>query len=205
MLDIGAEHGFFSVAFTRSSEGERRAIAIEPSPVAYPVLVDQLRMNCVDTVVPLNMAVGENAGQIEMAIRGNHAITAFGSYEDLTSERHTIPLQRVDDVCRDYAFEPDLMKVDVEGYELFVLRGAREVLTRFGPLLLLEIHPAQIASLGNTVPELVRFLEECGYAHVHSVTGKPCPLPAAGSEAGIQRVIFRKINVGTLNPIPGLS
>jgi len=191
LLDVGAEHGFFSLAFTNSNVAGRRAVAIEPSPVAYPVLLDQLRLNPRASVTPLNLAVGDTEGQIEMAIRGNHAVTAFGFYEDLSAVRRTVPIRTVDAVCHEHSFAPDLMKIDVEGYELSVLRGARGILERCSPLLLLEIHPGMIAALGQTVAELLDFLEQCGYGNVDPKTRRT-RTPTVNLNLGSVRLVFRK-------------
>jgi hypothetical protein len=74
-----------------------------------------------------------------------------------------IPLRTVDLLCAELDFRPDAMKIDVEGYELAVLRGARGTLTASRPLVFLEIHPARIAELGGSLGELNGLLAELGY------------------------------------------
>ena len=53
----------------------------------------------------------------------------------------------VDTMCEEYACSPDLVKIDVEGFEFYVLQGAAHVLTR-RPVVYLEIHPQLTAKLG---------------------------------------------------------
>ena len=59
--------------------------------------------------------------------------------------------------------EPDLLKVDVEGAELLVLRGAHELLLRKPVVILCEIHPLQMQNCRSSVRQLELFLAEVGY------------------------------------------
>ena len=55
------------------------------------------------------------------------------------------------------------MKIDVEGAELGVLRGAREVLKKHKPRIFLSVHPEQICSLGGSIAELQQELSDLNY------------------------------------------
>lgn len=66
----------------------------------------------------------------------------------------------------------DVLKADVEGAELLVLRGARETLLRFKPLVLLEIVPRQLANMGTSVEEVEALLASLGYDQIHQVDYK---------------------------------
>ncbi|HVR08271.1 MAG TPA: FkbM family methyltransferase, partial [Thermoanaerobaculia bacterium] len=74
-----------------------------------------------------------------------------------------VPMQSVDELCADLDFAPDLIKIDVEGYELAVLSGARATLDRHRPPLFLELHPQRLRELGGSVEEVVRLLAGLGY------------------------------------------
>jgi len=75
----------------------------------------------------------------------------------------TIPSVTLDGFCSRQGLRPDLMKIDVEGAELHVLRGARNVLADSRPLIYCEIHPQQMANCGGSVNELTGLLSETGY------------------------------------------
>ena len=165
LLDIGAEHGFFSIAFTSGRDRARRAIAIEPSRRSHAILVDQIGRNNA-LVTPLEVAAGDTPGTIDVATHGAHHVTAFSAYDDLGRDRVRIAVRTVDDICREHAFDPDVMKVDVEGYETHVLKGARETLSRCRPLILLEIHPELIRALGHSVVDILSMLADHGYTSV---------------------------------------
>lgn len=58
---------------------------------------------------------------------------------------------------------PSLVKVDVEGWELDVLRGAEEVLGRHRPVLLVSVHPDVLEQRGISVAEVLLYLRARGY------------------------------------------
>ena len=57
----------------------------------------------------------------------------------------------------------DLIKIDVEGYELHVLQGARETLARLRPVMFIEVSNFNLCEQGTSAQELIAFLEAAGY------------------------------------------
>jgi hypothetical protein len=75
----------------------------------------------------------------------------------------TVEKQTGDELCRSLAFAPDLMKVDVEGHEIKVLRGLSKTIEQCRPLIFLEVHPARINDEGDSLAELSGMLEKRQY------------------------------------------
>jgi hypothetical protein len=68
---------------------------------------------------------------------------------------------------------PDLIKIDIEGWELQALKGATRLLRQFGPALYLEMHGETLAEKKRKVAEIVGFLNETGYRVIeHVETGQ---------------------------------
>jgi FkbM family methyltransferase len=184
-LDVGACHGLFSLAFTQGRPGTE-AVAVEPSPLAWEVLESNLRRNAGARVTPLQAAVGAAPGRLTMRYSWHH-LEAATTGEPGAVEIH---LRTVDRLCAELGFRPDLVKIDVEGYELAVLRGARGVLKESRPLVFLEIHPARIAELGGSVGELSDLLAELGY-RICGLGGEPVSPARLAALDSVSRFLCR--------------
>ncbi|MEA2693634.1 MAG: hypothetical protein QOJ16_3021, partial [Acidobacteriota bacterium] len=86
------------------------------------------------------------------------------------------------------SFAPDLVKIDVEGYELAVLKGGRGVLARYRPRLFLELHPERLRELGGSVQEVVRLLEETGY-RFQTLEGTPLRPATVAARGSVSRLL----------------
>jgi len=163
-LDIGACHGIFSLVFAHVRP-EAVAVAVEPSAIAFSVLTENVRLSRLGNVVARQVACGAAAGELRMRQLWHHleALPAEEGAADGAGPVVTVPLQSVDELCAELDFQPDLVKIDVEGYELAVLRGARATLGRCRPPLFLELHPERLRELGGSVEEVVELLAGLGY------------------------------------------
>jgi FkbM family methyltransferase len=184
-LDVGACHGLFSLAFAQGRP-DAEAVAVEPSPLAWEVLESNLRRNAGARVTPLQTAVGAAPGRLTMRYSWHHLEASADGDPDAVE----IPLRTVDLLCADLGFQPDLVKIDVEGYELAVLRGARGVLRASRPLVFLEIHPARIVELGGSVRELSDLLTELGY-RICGLKGAPMPPARLAALDSVARFLCR--------------
>jgi FkbM family methyltransferase len=161
LLDIGAMHGIFSLVFT-AGDPSRQALAVDPSPAAFAKLLYNIHRNRAETVTAVECALSSEAGVLEMHYEWERAVagrTADGP-GPLRVEAET-----GDTLCERYSFDPDVVKIDVDGHEVRVIQGLRETLRRNKPLLFLEVHPQLIAAEpGNaTVTELVEELRALGF------------------------------------------
>jgi FkbM family methyltransferase len=186
-LDVGACHGLFSLAFTQGRPGAE-AVAVEPSPLAWEVLESNLRRNAGARVTPVQAAVGASPGRLTMRYSWHHLEASPEADGDPAAIE--IPLRTVDLLCAELGFRPDLMKVDVEGYELAALRGARGVLAENRPLLFLEIHPDRIVELGGSLRDLSELLTGLGY-QVCDLGGFPIPPARLEALAAVSRVLCK--------------
>ena len=136
-LDVGAHIGTHSVLLARAVGPWGRVYAFEPQRKLFRELVQNLRLNELDNVVALRFALGGGPARVvEMnpAHEGNEGGTRLGRGGDAAE------LRSIDE----FGFEDvSLVKIDVEGYEMEVLRGAVETISRSRPVLIIEIHGAE--------------------------------------------------------------
>jgi FkbM family methyltransferase len=188
LLDVGALHGVFSLVFT-ASDPEKRALAVDASPISFAKLLYNIHRNHAETVTAVECALSNAPGTLEMHYVSDYAI-AGGATNGATALR--VARETGDRVCAQHGFEPDVVKVDVEGHELRVLQGLRDTLRRARPLLFLEIHPQMMsADPGNgSLADLVDELRSLGYPTVE-VSGSEVPVDALRELVDIERVLLR--------------
>jgi FkbM family methyltransferase len=184
-LDVGACHGVFALAFAQGRP-DARALALEPSPPAHRILADNLGRNGLQNVILKPVAAGAVPGRVRMRQVWHHleAVPDAEDGEGLVD----LPVETVDDLCARLGFRPDLMKIDVEGYELAVLVGARETLARERPRLFLELHPERLRELGGSVEEVVSLLTGIGYRFMR-LDGAPLHAAAVASRRSVSRFL----------------
>ncbi len=151
-LDVGANVGAYALLLGRWVGASGRVFAFEPSPSAYDGLTTHVRMNRLDGVVTaVCAAVSERVGTQPFIVE---ATAGEGRLAARSSTRPTVDVDvtTIDAFCAQAGIVPDFVKVDVEGAELEVLRGARETLarTRGRLALFVELHPALWAERGLT-------------------------------------------------------
>lgn len=183
-VDIGACHGIFSLAFTHGRP-QAVALAVEPSPTAFAILAENARLNAPGNVVVRQLALGASAGPLRMRANWHHLeAVAAGESDDTTLE---VPMSTLDALCSELDFHPELLKIDVEGFEGSVLAGAQEILRRDRPLLFLEVHPQRLRELGRSTADLLASLQELGYRFL-SLEGRPLALARLAARQAVFRL-----------------
>ena len=134
VVDCGANHGFSTVLFGRWAGTAGTVVAFEPLPHNVGILRRNLEINRIANVKLRNVAIGEEDGIVEITTHSNGTILKGGVSLGATTQ---VPVRRLDDEMS--GLKVDFIKIDVEGYELKVLRGARRLLQGF-PRMDIELH-----------------------------------------------------------------
>ncbi|MDY6777191.1 MAG: FkbM family methyltransferase, partial [Candidatus Nanohaloarchaea archaeon] len=152
--DVGSNVGYFTVfAANRCTDGAVYAFDIHPKLIeATERSLDRNEISCdVETV---RKAVSDTTGE---TVSFEESTVPIIDDENGSEERLTAETVSLDDFCTGNP-SPDVLKVDVEGYEYRVIDGAQDILddTR---LLFLEVHPRKIEQLGDSLADLATALE----------------------------------------------
>ncbi|ABW11578.1 methyltransferase FkbM family [Parafrankia sp. EAN1pec] len=142
-VDVGANVGVYTL-LAASLPGVH-CIAFEPSSDSWDQLIENINLNQLSQVEVHRVAVGDQSGEIDFTI-GHGTVNQVAS-PDIASRRERVPVVRLDDVVP-HDRRVTLIKIDVEGHEPAVLDGARALIERLAPALLVEYnHPARLRSL----------------------------------------------------------
>jgi len=167
-LDIGAHHGVYSVVAAKKLGANGIVAAFEPSVREYRRLRMHLRLNRLGSVRAEPLALGSAActQKFFQITNGDNTRGGFRppASEDRVSEI-SVETVRLDDYVSQFPLaRVDFVKLDVEGGEREVLRGASSVLTKFRPILICEILDATTQAWGYKAREIIQMLESFDFA-----------------------------------------
>lgn len=180
VVDVGANIGMFSDRFVAWTSATGRVIAIEPEDANFASLVRRLFAPIAQNrLLAVQAVAAEASGQLWLHVNpdhpGDHRIGGSG-----------VPVVAVtlDEVLSQHG-DPSvsLVKIDVQGAELRVLRGATNILRRSQPALFIEIDRTAMQQQGSDVRELVGFLAAHGYRPYRLRRSGP-PVPASPDSLG---------------------
>lgn len=191
VVDIGANIGAHTLPLARAVGTEGRVVAFEPTEFAYAKLCANIALNpeiadriTAEQVMLLDDPAAPAAPELFAswplvgsadghAKHGGRAVTTRGA-------RATT----LDAYLGGAGLGPvKLIKLDVDGYECAVLRGARRTLETDRPPLVMELAPYVLEERGTSLEELLRILHGAGYRLARENTGAPLPAEADGLRA----------------------
>ncbi len=164
--DIGAHIGEFSI-IAASRIGPTGCIeAFEPQPAMFPFLEANCKNNVTCKIELHKLAVTERTGETLVFLHPDPARAHL--HRDTTSSNQTLKVGTIslDDFLAESPRKPDLIKVDVEGAEQIVLRGATATLhlpEEDAPVWLFEYDPQNCATFGYHPQELIESFHNLGY------------------------------------------
>lgn len=165
VYDVGAHSGLYTMFSARVVGETGRVIAVEAHPDNAAYIRDVLALNRIDNAQVVNAAVLNRTGRSKMLDIGNSSmyqltdVATGGPEGSIDVELTTLEL-----IASRYG-DPDVIKMDIEGAEELALRGAENILRRKRPVLLVEVHSAEIAASLNA------FLRGLGY-RIYMVDGR---------------------------------
>jgi FkbM family methyltransferase len=195
-IDVGANIGMFTSRFSRWVEGAGRVIAIEPEAENFRSLQRRIAASRTGSRVTAIQAVAAEApGILHLLVNPDHpgdhklgigGVPIVAVTIDALMAEHDNP-------------KVSLMKIDVQGAEMHVLRGASETLERCHPALFIEVDDAGLRQQGSSAKELVDFLALRGYrAYRLRHFGQIEPVGLSGlGQGGYEDILFVRDSVST--------
>ncbi len=173
VLDIGAHIGLFAVVSAKLVGKSGKVFSFEPTPFTREVLIDVVSLNgCSGIVEVRGEAMSSKCGKAVFFDTGTEISNANSLVKtDRSQKQIEVDLISVDEFVSLHGIQVDCLKIDVEGAELEVLRGARETFLNGRPVARLGLHPPAIAQNGQTLGEIWDVLES--YQLRVELGGKP--------------------------------
>jgi FkbM family methyltransferase len=165
-FDVGASIGVYSLIASQLVGSSGTVHGFEPASYAYEVLLKNVKLNGITNVVANQIAVSEQTGETEFFLNLDSGLASLGQ----TGRGQVVGTEKVLSISLDeYVKQPKIsqinfLKVDVEGYEGHVLRGARHLIERQQELTILcELAEKNFKPLNLSVNEVIDWMRERGY------------------------------------------
>jgi len=178
-FDVGAHYGWMSLAACHRVGTKGKVVAFEPSPPLLACLQYNKKANRFQQLEIVAKAVTESDGKVVSLYLANQGDSFLNSLVDhpmepvagVTQQKATIEVQTVtlDDFTKTRKLQPDLVKIDVEGAELSVLRGCQRLLAECRPRFIVAVHPTWMPP-GQKSTQLFELFHDHGYRLTASET-----------------------------------
>ena len=156
-IDAGAHYGAWTIAMASLGESVH---AFEPAHHALEVLQRNIELNEFSNVTTHPVALGEADAELKLFMHADPSRASMGDFAQETAGTEVVQVRTLDDII---SGRVDFIKIDVEGFELPVLRGAQRILTTQQPVVIFELQPPAARRSGHDPFAAWNFLAEHGY------------------------------------------
>ncbi len=180
VFDIGANVGVFSLSLVAHCPSVDKIYAFEPIPSTYQKMIKNLSYNHnPKQIFTYNVGLSDKSGSFDFFLPGENEAASLKPVTDAfylqesidgiytgqkKSERVLCKVSTVDEfVCDNPQTSIDLLKIDVEGNEKFVLEGAASVLKRYKPIVYTEMLRKHAARFQYHPNDIIEFMRSLGY------------------------------------------
>jgi len=164
-VDAGACYGLYTLAASKLVGEAGRVIAFEPASRAFRVLQKNIILNSWANVLTFPTALTANSGKALLYHHPNVGCDSLGRDHSFTETAEEVATESLDNVLRKISVSHvDVIKMDVQGAEELVLRGAKRILEASRPIVIFEVYPPCTIPLGLPPFGAWAFLESLGYA-----------------------------------------
>lgn len=181
IFDIGANVGSHTLPIAKSVGSSGKVYAFEPVPWALNKLHKNISLNAFNNIIVEPIALSDTPNDnAEFSLRASFKTTsqipvnADGNLNENwwnACEKVKVRVETIDNFVKENNIKKiNLIKLDVDGFEAKVIKGATIVLTEYGPDIIMELAPSWIESKGDNVETIVNSLISIGYVFYNEVT-----------------------------------
>lgn len=166
-VDIGANVGLFSLIASRIVGHKGSVVCFEPSPITFTRLVENVKLNDLKNIDLRNIGLSDISNELTFYVseNGYDAWNSFApSQDDKLESSIRVPVSTLDFELKDIdKSKIKLVKIDVEGWEKFVLYGGKDFLVKYSPIVMVEFTEENTFNAGYPVHEIYDLMQVFGY------------------------------------------
>ena len=164
VIDVGAHIGLLSIIIGKKVYPGGNVFSFEPTPSTFKLFLKAIAINNLQGVItPVNKAVADKPGVAFFYVTDIEASNSNSlSNNKRTLGKETkieVEVVSIDEFSKENNLEKiDLIKIDAEGTEFSVLKGATSVIDTFHPKIILALHPHSIINFGDSLSDIWDFV-----------------------------------------------
>ncbi|HEX9965280.1 MAG TPA: FkbM family methyltransferase [Allosphingosinicella sp.] len=164
VADVGAHTGLWSIPLAMTVGPGGAVYAFEPEPATYSALQRNIELNSLGNVTSFPIALSDRTGAATLNVRGDTELHSFYEttvepFDNARRETIAVTVDRLDLMLgKKNLVPPTFMKIDVEGAELEVLKGAEGIIRSLRTILV-EVHEEPLRAQGLGICDITGFLE----------------------------------------------
>lgn len=163
-IDVGANIGIYTLAASKIVGETGRVLAFEPSAQSSPLLAKNIALNGLTNVHTFPVALSQKSGRAWLHRGPNPTLNSFGKDPAWKEDGEEVDTEILDQVLRKARIDcVDVIKMDVQGAEELVLRGASNTVTSAHPVVIFEVWPEGAMLLGLSPYGAWELLDSNGY------------------------------------------
>lgn len=207
-FDVGANLGYFSAVMAQAVGRDGEVAAFEPVGTTFRRLEETRRWSSLPQIKAFNVAVGDHEGTVRLWHARESSAIASTSYRVPGGRQETVELGTIDGyVTAGTVRPPRLIKIDVEGHELDVVRGAMGTIRTYLPDLIFEVNPLMAGGAGWDISDIRDLVTRSApYRFKRIDTGESVdvgPLDVAGDHVDV--VAYVPQSASSAQPSPSRS
>jgi FkbM family methyltransferase len=174
VMDIGTNYGTTILQFANLIGVKGKAFGFEPDPINFEICKQNIQLNQFKNLSVENIGLGNKEAEVNLVVdfesnRGGNRI----SENIVGKESHQIKIIQFDNWILDKKIEKiNLIKIDVEGYEMEVLKGAEQSIIKYKPILFIELDDNNLKQQNSSAKELISYLINLNYFIINSLTNQ---------------------------------
>ncbi len=186
-LDVGANIGYYSLLAVSELAGDISVHAFEPVSRQHAGFCENIERNRIRNIRLNKLIVSDTCARqaIHLGESWNSGSASISTTYDGSTDVEEVDSITLDAYCRQQNLSRvDVIKIDVEGHEMSVLKAATEVLAKFRPILFIEVRDANLRDARSSREALYAFLAAAGYqpfAITPNIELRPIQSPVDGS------------------------
>lgn len=154
VIECGGHHGAQTILLSRWVGADGKVVVVEPMPENLAILKKNIALNELKNVVVVPKAAGDRSDHVRMRPDSNGSV-AFDGKANNGLEVESVSL---DDLAAELGIKPNFIKIDVEGFEYQILKGARNILAQV-PAVFVEVHTLCLPRYGYAFEDLWKLID----------------------------------------------